>query len=59
MKNDRFCCFGTYKSTNFKCLIKCKDKEQCEKETNFLKWMKYEYPKVKEEKENAEKDNER
>ena len=51
MMNDRFCCYGTYNSKSFRCLIKCADKCECEKETNFLKWMKYEYPKQKEEKE--------
>ena len=51
MMNNRFCCYGTYNPRSFRCLIKCSDKCECEKETNFLKWMKYEYPKQKEEKE--------
>ena len=57
--NDRFCCFCTYKKNNIKCLIKCKDRNECEKETNFLKWLKYDYPKQKEENENAKKNSKR
>ena len=41
----RFCCYGTYCQSNFKCLIKCPDKEECESETNYRKWLKYEKPK--------------
>ena len=57
MNKDRFCCFGTYTRNNIRCLIKCQDRTECEKETNFLKWLKYDYPKIKEEKENGKEDN--
>ena len=55
--DDKFCCYGTYCKTNFRCLIKCQDKEICEAETNYRKWLKYDYPKIKEESENG-KNNE-
>lgn len=48
----KFCCYGTYSKTHFKCLIKCPDKEQCEIQTNFNRLLKYK--KQNEEKENAE-----
>ena len=48
----RFCCYGTYCQSNFKCLIKCPDKEDCEVETNFRKLLKYGQP--KEENQNGE-----
>ena len=41
----KFCCYGTYNKTNFKCLIKCPDKEQCEAENTYRKFIKYEKPK--------------
>lgn len=41
----RFCCYGTYCQSNFKCLIKCPDKEECEEETKIRKFFKYEMPK--------------
>lgn len=56
MKNDRFCCYGTYNGKSFRCLIKCRDREECERETNFLKWIKYERKEIKGEKQNGEKD---
>lgn len=43
--DNRFCCYGTYCQTNFRCLIKCQDKEECEQETRFRKWLKYDVPK--------------
>ena len=43
--DDRYCCYGTYNGRLFKCLIKCRDKEQCEAETKFRRWLKYEMPK--------------
>lgn len=51
--DDKFCCYGTYCQSNFRCLIKCQDKEECEAETKFRKWLKYDYPKLKEESENG------
>lgn len=51
----KFCCFGTYCKSNFKCLIKCPDKEQCEAETTIRKLIKYE--KLKEEEKNEEGKN--
>lgn len=48
----RFCCYGTYCQTNFKCLIKCPDKKECEQETKIKKWLKYDVGK------NKEKENE-
>lgn len=43
--DNRFCCFGTYSESCFKCLVKCQDKEDCERETKIRKWIKYEKPK--------------
>lgn len=44
----KFCCYGTYNKYNFRCLIKCPDKEQCEFETGVEKWKKYHQPKEEE-----------
>ena len=53
--DNRFCCYGTYCQSNFRCLIKCQDKEDCEAETKLRKFFKYEMS--KEEKENEEGKN--
>ena len=54
--DDKFCCYGTYNGRLFKCLIKCRDKEQCEAETKIRKCIKY--GNIKEENQNGE-NNER
>ena len=56
MMDNRFCCFGTYCQSNFRCLIKCLDKKECEAETRVRKFIKYE--KLKEEDKNG-KNNKR
>lgn len=45
----RFCCYGQFCKTNFKCLIKCPDKKECEVETSLRKIIKYDLKKGKEE----------
>lgn len=50
--DDKFCCYGTYNGRLFKCLIKCRDKEQCEAETKIRKCIKYGI--AKEENQNGE-----
>lgn len=56
--DDRYCCFGTYCQANFRCLIKCADKEECEQETKYRKWLKYDYPKMVKEANKNGKNNE-
>ena len=51
--NDEFVCFGTFNKNIDRCLVKCPDRERCER----WKEMRYEKLKYEREHKNAE-DNE-
>lgn len=40
MNEDKFVCYGMYKQNEFKCLIKCPFKKECEQATESRKFFK-------------------